>query len=99
MERIPPEPGRIVFSKSGRDAGKYFIILSVLDDDYVLLCDGQMRKLANPKKKKLKHLAIKPECIDSLREKLLNDKRIFDSEVRSALESAGFYNRKVSGEE
>ena len=99
MDKIPVEPGRVVLSRSGRDAGKYFVILRVIDENYVLLCDGQLRKLANPKKKKLKHLAIKPECIDSLREKLLNDKRIFDSEVRSALESAGFYNRKVSGEE
>lgn len=48
--------GQIVESRSGRDKGQCFIVYDILDDQYVLLVDGKLRKLSKPKKKKLKHL-------------------------------------------
>jgi len=75
-------------------------VIQVLDRDYVLICDGETRKMAAPKKKKKKHLAIFPKTLDSLKEKLFNDMRVCDSDVRKALESVGCKNRnKHSGEE
>jgi ribosomal protein L14E/L6E/L27E len=50
--------GQLVKSKSGRDKSRHFLILEVVDDDYVLLVDGDLRKLAKPKKKKIIHLQI-----------------------------------------
>ena len=35
MERIPMEVGRVVMSKQGRDRDRCFVILSVVDDQYV----------------------------------------------------------------
>ena len=59
MERIPMEVGRVVMSKQGRDRDRCFVILSVVDDQYVMMADGLTRKLDHPKRKKVKHLASK----------------------------------------
>ena len=47
--------GNIVFSKAGRDKG-YPLVVTDLCEGYAFVADGGMRKLENPKKKKLKHL-------------------------------------------
>ncbi|MDO5018659.1 MAG: KOW domain-containing protein [Lagierella massiliensis] len=48
--------GQVVRSLSGRDKGKFQIVLKLLDNNYVQVVDGKRRKLKNPKKKKIKHL-------------------------------------------
>ena len=50
MERLPMETGRAVQSLQGRDAGRCFVILQVVDDQFVLMADGLTRKLDHPKK-------------------------------------------------
>ena len=44
--------GQVVRSKKGRDEGKVYIIMEIIDDDLLLLVDGKLRKLDRPKKKK-----------------------------------------------
>lgn len=48
--------GQIVLSKSGRDSGRPFVIVDIVDSLYVNIADGNLRKIENPKKKKVKHL-------------------------------------------
>jgi len=50
--------GRLVISKAGRDKGRYFCILSVIDEHFVSIADGDLRKIETPKKKKIKHLNV-----------------------------------------
>jgi ribosomal protein L14E/L6E/L27E len=88
----PAEVGRVVFSRAGRDRGKYFIIVDIIDDQYVNISDGELRRLASPKRKKIKHLDIKPEVLDGIKEKLLNGKKVFDAELRSALKALRYFN-------
>lgn len=45
--------GRLVLSKAGRDKDNSFIIIDILDDNYVYICDGDIHTLDKPKKKKL----------------------------------------------
>lgn len=52
------EVGRIVRSKAGRDKGRMLCIVEVIDDEYVMVADGGLRKLEKPKKKKCKHLQM-----------------------------------------
>lgn len=52
MERLPFEIGRAVLSRQGRDAGRCFVVLQVLDEQFVLMADGLTRKLDHPKKRK-----------------------------------------------
>jgi len=47
--------GTVVFSKKGRDKRLPFVVIEIADD-FVFLVDGKLRPLANPKRKKIKHI-------------------------------------------
>lgn len=79
--------GRVVYSLTGRDAGKYFIIVSVLDDEYVYLSDGDLRKIENPKKKKTKHLRFTDVYADEIRQLMFSGAKISNSKVNKFLQS------------
>lgn len=87
--------GQIVKSKAGRDKGKVFIIYQILDDNYVLVCDGDLRKLCSPKKKKVKHLAIYNTVLTEFAEKLQSNENLDDAFIRRLLAP---YNKDVSEE-
>lgn len=87
----PIEVGRVVFSKAGRDKGKYFIIVDIIDEQYVKISDGDLRRLSDPKKKKVKHLELKPEILEGIQDKLSNGKKVFDAELRSALRALRYF--------
>ena len=55
MERY--EIGMLAKSKAGHDKGQTYVIFDV-DESYVYLIDGELRKIANPKKKKKKHVQL-----------------------------------------
>lgn len=50
--------GRLVISKAGRDRGKPFVIVKVLNDRFVVLADGDLRKVDSPKTKNIRHLQV-----------------------------------------
>ncbi len=50
------ETGLIVRSKAGHDKNCFYVVLSVSAES-ALLCNGANKTLANPKSKKLLHLA------------------------------------------
>ena len=77
--------GEIVRSKAGRDEGRYFFVRSIIDDNYVLIVDGDLRKLENPKKKKIKHLEATGQVIKHVKEKLEGYGRISNSEMKKIL--------------
>jgi len=76
--------GNVVFSKKGRDKGYPFVVLCVVDADFVLICDGDVRKLANPKKKRLKHLRATPHQAPEILSLYAVD-RLKDSDLRKFL--------------
>ena len=45
------EIGRVVRSTQGRDAGRLFVVVGFADEAHALLCDGDLRRIAAPKKK------------------------------------------------
>ena len=47
--------GCIVKSLAGRDEGHLFLVLDTIGD-YALLVDGKIRRIENPKRKKIKHV-------------------------------------------
>lgn len=51
------EKGQLVKSIAGRDMGEYFLVYQIVDDNYVYIVDGKIRKLEKPKLKKIKHLS------------------------------------------
>lgn len=93
-EQTGVELGTICYSKSGRDKGRYYAVVGIVDDEYVLIADGMLRKLSKPKKKKLKHLRMKPIVLNAIGEKLKEGKKIFDAELKSALINSGLITHK-----
>lgn len=89
MEELLPTIGRVVYSKSGRDAGRYFIICGLCPDGCVLIADGNLRRLDKPKKKKLRHLTLTHDVLESIAAKLAEGKKVFDKEIGSALRAYG----------
>lgn len=88
MDRLSFEPGRLVRSIQGRDAGRYFVILSLVDEKHVLMADGLTRKLNHPKKKKIMHLRAKPILVN-VDGATLPNKHLQDSDLRKALSDNG----------
>lgn len=77
--------GQVVYSKAGRDSGRKFVVIEVLDGLYVLVADGDLRRMEKPKKKKIKHLGLTGETIVALSEKFKNKLKVTNSEIRKAL--------------
>ena len=88
--------GQIVVSRAGRDTGKRFVIVNVIDDLFVEISDGNLRRLEKPKKKKIKHLNITDEKAENLEEKLKSKSKITNAEIRKAL--AGLNTQKTINE-
>ena len=49
------QAGSLVYSKAGREKAKLLLVLRT-EGEYAYVADGDLRKVENPKKKKLKHL-------------------------------------------
>ena len=82
--------GQIVYSKAGRDEGKIFLITGFIDTNYVYISDGDLRRVENPKKKKIKHLVITENIIDTIAQKISTGSKITNADIRKALvESKG----------
>jgi large subunit ribosomal protein L14e len=79
--------GQIVHSKAGRDKGKYFIVIEIVDKDYVMLVDGDLRKIANPKRKKLKHLVFHEWVAEDIVKDVKEKNMIVDAQIRKSLQS------------
>ena len=84
--------GSVVFSRSGRDAGRFYVVIEIVDDEYVTIADGDLRRVDKPKLKKIKHLKPQGDVIVKIADKLAEGKKIFDAEVRSALRA---YNGSI----
>lgn len=74
----------IVRSDAGRDRGKLFCVLAV-QGEYLLLADGKSRKVESPKRKKRKHVLFVAADDTRLSEKIKNEEKITNSELRRAL--------------
>ncbi|NLL55817.1 MAG: RNA-binding protein [Clostridiales bacterium] len=84
MDR-PIELGSVVFSRAGRDKGRFFLVVEVVDEQFVKIADGDIRRLANPKLKKIKHLKVTGDKFEGIAEKLKNSATVYDAEIYSAL--------------
>ena len=81
-------PAKLVLSKAGRDKNKYFAVIKIIDDNYILLCDGKGRSLEKPKIKKLKHVEDMNIDLHRIKEKLNEGKKITNSDIRKAIKAA-----------
>lgn len=83
--------GDIVLSKAGRDKNKHFIVLEVIDDNFVLVADGDLRRVDNPKRKKCKHLENTGNKSEYIKDKLGEGVRVTNPDMKKELAA---YNEK-----
>lgn len=82
MKRWPVEIGSIVISLAGRDEGRRFIVIQEVDDDFVMVANGRLRKMDHLKKKRRKHLKPTGKVVEELRARLSEGKPVEDHELR-----------------
>ncbi len=85
MNKLPIVTGSIVRSKAGRDEGRLFIVVQEVDADFVMIANGDLRKLDRLKKKRRKHLKPTGTVVEELRARLERGEPVEDHEVRSWL--------------
>jgi ribosomal protein L14E/L6E/L27E len=78
--------GQYVKSKAGRDRGRIFLILDIINDHFVLLVDGDLRKVDSPKMKKVRHLAKINQVSTLVAEQLKSGQKLDDSLVKREID-------------
>ncbi len=86
--------GQVVISQAGRDTGRKFVVIRVIDDLFVEISDGDLRRVEKPKKKKIKHLKATDEKVQSVEEKLKSGIRVSNAEMRKALAGLDIHQNK-----
>ena len=85
MNVWPIEIGSFVISKAGRDQGRLFLVVGEVDDDFVMVANGALRKMDRQKKKRRKHLKPTGRTAEALRQRLSQGKPVEDHELRAWL--------------
>ena len=85
MNKLPVEIGSVVVSKAGRDQGRLFLVVGEVDDDFVLIANGDLRKMDRMKKKRRKHLKPTGTVVQALRDRISNGEKVEDHELRAWL--------------
>lgn len=83
---------RFAISLKGHDKGTVYVIVSE-ENGYVYLCDGKIRKILNPKKKKKRHI----KCLgaNKISEYISEETPITDGRLRRAIRSFKTDNVKL----
>lgn len=82
--------GQLAIATAGRDANRKFIITCIINDQYVYISDGDSRKLANPKKKKLIHLKLTKYISNEIAQGLQQNK-VTNSVISKCIKSLDSY--------
>ncbi len=77
--------GQIVYSKAGRDKGNMFLVVDI-EEPYVYLVDGKLRRLENPKKKKMLHVQVTHYVDEVIQAALIEENRLTNADIRKSLD-------------
>lgn len=85
MEWSNPVIGRIVYSKAGRDKGRLFIVVGIINENFVLVSDGDLRPVEKPKKKRIKHLKYTDLVADDIARIIKSGKKPLNTDIQKAI--------------
>lgn len=75
--------GQLVYSKAGHDKGKIYVIIK-MENEYLYLADGKIRKLDNLKKKKIKHIQPTKYIDEDICKKIAGE-NVTDEEIKRVI--------------
>lgn len=78
----------LVEATAGREKGKLFYVVET-EGEYVFLADGKSRRVEAPKRKKSKHVRFIAADDGRVAEKIRENERVTNSELRKAIASYG----------
>ena len=76
--------GSIVQSLAGRDKGCLFLVVGI-EENYVYLVDGDIRKMENPKRKKMKHVELTRYFDADMAERITRKNKITNQDVKRVI--------------
>lgn len=76
----------LVEATAGREKGKLFYVMET-EGEYVFLADGKSRHVEAPKRKKRKHVRFIASDDGRVAEKIRENERVTNSELRKAIAS------------
>ena len=79
------ELGEIVISTAGRDKGKYYLVVDIVDNKNIKLADGDSRKISQEKKKNIKHIKKTGYVAEELSQWLKEAKRVRNEDLKSII--------------
>ncbi|MDK2880491.1 MAG: hypothetical protein PWQ99_266 [Clostridia bacterium] len=77
--------GQLVCSKRGRDRGRFYLVLEIINETFVYLVDGEKRRMENPKPKNVKHLTAYPMVAENLASQWEAGQYSGNSEIRRVI--------------
>ncbi|WIW70074.1 MULTISPECIES: KOW domain-containing RNA-binding protein [Anaerosinus] len=80
----PISLGQKVESITGRDANKIYLVVAIKGKE-VFLANGRERKLANPKKKNIRHVKVYKWIAEAVADKFASNKKVTDEDIRLAI--------------
>lgn len=78
--------GQVVTSLAGRDKGRPFIVLEIVDSVFVKVVDGDLRRVDNPKLKKIKHLNVSGKVVKEIEALQISGAKLTNDKIRKYLE-------------
>lgn len=81
--------GKVVSSIAGRDKNYLYVIVDQLDNDYMLLSNGNKKTIQMPKKKKLKHILVLDDINDEIKDLILSKNKGADLQIKRFLKLKG----------
>lgn len=86
--------GYYSMSTAGHDAGRWYVIIGI-ENEYALLCDGRLRTIDRPKRKKLKHMQVCKK-VDTILENKLTQGTVSNEEIKRTLK---LFQKEILGKE
>lgn len=78
--------GCFATSIAGHDHNNIYVIIDA-DDEYVYLVDGKIRKVNNPKKKKLKHVQLIKRTDNTIAVRINNNVALSNEDIKYAIKN------------
>lgn len=88
------EVGQLVVATAGRDKSNKFIVMCIIDNEYVYISDGDLRKVENPKKKKTKHIRKLNYISEDIKNKLQRNEKVTNREVKKFISTVVSYREQ-----
>lgn len=88
--------GSFAISRAGHDKGTYYVILKE-EGEFVYLCDGRLKPVSAPKKKRRKHIQLINRTVSlQIVEKLAGGLPVTDEELKYEIKQ---YLKQINREE